>query len=68
MPKTPNSNEKYENFVNVHLEVAAECIPTKQKVKPRVLWETLAIRKVCRHENRFFTQSEELNQYQYSET
>ena len=36
-------NEEYENFVNVHLEVAAECIPTKQRTKPRVSWETLAV-------------------------
>ena len=38
-------NDEYENFVNAHLEVAAECIPTKQRAKPRVPWETLAVRK-----------------------
>ena len=39
-------NEKYENFVNAHSEVvAAECIPTKQRAKPRIPWETLAVRK-----------------------
>ena len=27
--ETPTLNNKYENFVNAHLEVAAECIPTK---------------------------------------
>ena len=25
--------------------MAAECIPTKQRTKPWVLWETLAVRK-----------------------
>ena len=25
----PTPNDEYENFVNAHLEVAAECIPTK---------------------------------------
>ena len=34
-------NDKYENFINVHMEAAAECIPTKH----RVPWETLAVRK-----------------------
>ena len=34
-------NNKYENFINAHLEAAAECIPTNQKAKPRVPWETL---------------------------
>ena len=43
--RTPN--DKYENFINAHLEVAAECIPTKQRAKPRVPWETLAVRKKC---------------------
>ena len=32
--ETPTPNDEYENFVNAHLEVAAECISTKQKVKP----------------------------------
>ena len=27
--ETLTLNDKYENFVNVHIEVAAECIPTK---------------------------------------
>ena len=41
-------NDEYENFVNAHLEAAAECIPAK----PRVPWETIAVRKkACRHEN-----------------
>ena len=38
-------NDEYENFVNAHLEAAAECIQTKQRTKPRVPWETLAVRK-----------------------
>ena len=29
-------NDEYENFVNAHLEAAAECIPTKQRAKPTV--------------------------------
>ena len=37
--------DKYENFVNAHLEVAAECIPTKQRTKPKIPWETLAVGK-----------------------
>ena len=43
--ETPTPNDKYENFVNAHLEAVAECIPTKQRAKPRVPWETLAVRK-----------------------
>ena len=43
--KTLTVNDEYENFVNAHLEVAAECIPTKQRAKPRVSWETLVVRK-----------------------
>ena len=34
------ANDEYENFVNAHLEAAAECISTKQRAKPRVPWET----------------------------
>ena len=34
--ETPNPNDEYENFANAHLEAAAECIPTKQRAKPRV--------------------------------
>ena len=44
-PHTPN--DEYENFVNAHLEVAAECIPTKQRTKTRVPWETLSVREKC---------------------
>ena len=43
--ETHTQNDEYENFVNAHLEVAAECIPTKQRAKPRVLCEILAVRK-----------------------
>ena len=38
-------NDEYENFINVHLEAAAKCIPTKLKTKYRVPWETLAVRE-----------------------
>ena len=43
--ETLTPNDEYENFINAHLETAAECIPTKQRAKPRVPWETLAVRK-----------------------
>ena len=42
--ETHTPNDEYENFVNAQLEAAAECIPTKQRAKPRVPWETLAVR------------------------
>ena len=38
-------NDKYENFINAHWETAAECIPTKQRAKPRLPGEILAVRK-----------------------
>ena len=38
-------NDEYENFVNAHLEAAANCIPTKPRTKNRVPWETLAVRE-----------------------
>ena len=41
--ETHTPNDEYENFVNAHLEAAAECIPTKQRAKPRVPWKTLAV-------------------------
>ena len=40
-------NDEYENFVNAHLEAAANCIPTKPRTKYRVPWETLAVREKC---------------------
>ena len=43
--ETSTLNDKYANFVNTHIEVATECIPTKQRAKPRVPWETLVVRK-----------------------
>ena len=41
----PTPNEEYENFVNGHLEGAAEFIPTKQRRKHRIPWETLVVRE-----------------------
>ena len=43
--ETPTPNKEYENFVNAHLEVAVEFIPTKQRRKFRVPSETLAVRE-----------------------
>ena len=43
--ETPTPNDEYKNFVNAQLEAAAECIPIKQRAKPRVPGETLAVRK-----------------------
>ena len=43
--ETLTPNDEYENFVNAHIEATAEYIPTKQRAKPRVPWETLAVRK-----------------------
>ena len=37
-------NDEYENFVTAHLE-AAECIPTKPRVKCKTPWESLVVRK-----------------------
>ena len=34
--ETHTPNDKYENFVNAHLEAAVKCIPTKQRTKLRV--------------------------------
>ena len=42
-------NDKYENFVNAHLEVAAKYILIKSRTKYRVPWETLAVREKCAH-------------------
>ena len=41
--ETHSPNDEYENFVKAHLEAAAECIPTKQ----RVPWEISVVRKKC---------------------
>ena len=43
--ETLTQNDKYENFVNAHLEAAEEFIPTKQRTKSSVKWETLAVRE-----------------------
>ena len=43
--QTETLNDKYENVINAHLEATAECIPTKQRAKPKVSWETLVVRK-----------------------
>ena len=45
--ETLTPNDEYENFVNAHIEATAECIPTKDKAKPRVPWEILVVRKKC---------------------
>ena len=29
--ETPIPKDKYENFINVHMEATAECIPTKEQ-------------------------------------
>ena len=41
--ETPTPNDQYENFVNAHLEAAAEYMPTKPTGRPRVQWETLEV-------------------------
>ena len=67
--KTPTSNDKYENFVNAHLEEEVECKPTKQRTKPKVSWRTVAFRKkACRRENRLPMKLEEHNRYIHTET
>ena len=43
--ETLTPNGKNENFINVHMKTAAECIPTKLSAKHRVPGETLAVRK-----------------------
>ena len=43
--KTHTPSDEYENFINAPLEAAAECIPTKQRAKLRVPWETLVVRR-----------------------
>ena len=42
-------NDKYENFVNAHLEAAVKGIPTKPRTKYRVPWETLEVREKHAH-------------------
>ena len=43
--QTHTPNDEYENFVNAHREAAAKYIPTKHRIKSRVLCETLAVRE-----------------------
>ena len=43
--ETHTPNEEYDNYVNAHLEVAVGFIPTKQRTKSRIPWETLAVRE-----------------------
>ena len=43
--ETLSSNDEYVNFVNAHIETAAEYIPTKLRGTLRVPWETLVVRK-----------------------
>ena len=43
--ETHTPNDEFENFVNAHLEAAAKYIPTKNRTKFRVPWETLAVRE-----------------------
>ena len=44
--ETRTPSDEYENFVNAHSEATAECIPTKQRTKPRVPGETFAVIKI----------------------
>ena len=46
--ETHTLNDEYENFITAHIEVAAECIPTKPREKSRVQWESLSVRKKMR--------------------
>ena len=65
--RTPN--DEYENFVNIHLEAAANCIPTKPRTKDRVPWETLAVRKkTCRRQNCLQMLLEEPDKYKCPKT
>ena len=43
--ETHTRNDEYENLVYTHLKAAAEYIPTKQRTKSRVPWETLVVRE-----------------------
>ena len=38
-------NDDYKNFINAHMEAAAEYITTKLRAKHRVPWETLILRE-----------------------
>ena len=43
--KTLTPDEKYENFINAHIETATECMPTKLEAKHRIPLETLMVKK-----------------------
>ena len=43
--ETLTPNDEYKDFINAHMEAAAECPPTKQRAKNRVPWEILAVNK-----------------------
>ena len=43
--ETYTPNDEYKNFVNAHLEVAAEYILTIQRAKHKIPWETVVVRK-----------------------
>ena len=34
----PTPNNKYENFVTIHIKAAAKCIPAKPRAKYKVPW------------------------------
>ena len=39
------SNEEYENFLNAHIKVLADCLPTKSRSTCQVPWESKAVRE-----------------------
>ena len=62
-------NDEYENFVNVHLEAAAKCIPTKSRTKYRVLWGNVSgERKTCTRKNSLQKLSKEPNKHKCPKT
>ena len=38
-------NDEYENFVTTHIEATAKCIPFKPRIKCRVPWKSIIVRK-----------------------
>ena len=51
--ETYTPNDEYKNFVNAHLDAAAECIPTKQRAKHSPMGDISSLNKACRCENCF---------------
>ena len=45
--ETRTPNDKFENFINPHLEAVAKYIPTKHRTKSRVPWDTWGFREKC---------------------